>query len=223
MFLTHRNSSLIVLLILFCHIKFILAGYQVERPISELLLTLFAQRHGIDIWHGHQADAQKTVLSAEGDVIPIKNVAAGTSVETKSSLVVDGTGRFRQIGSKYSRVKRFDGWNTDAFWAYFTCHNEPGLSEVCILFLLSEPSAYCIFRCQVFRFFESPHTNHLCFPEGWAWVIRLPSWQGSPIPNLMDMIHYLLDHAEAGTPNDELPSVSYAISLEGAGVSVNFI
>ena len=157
--------------------------------MSELLLTLIAQRNGIDVWHGHQADIKNTVLSTEGDVIPIKNVGAGTKLETKSPLVVDGTGRFRQIGSKFSRVKRFDGWNTDAFWAYFECHNEAAIPDV-------------------LRYYEASHTNHLCFPEGWIWVIRLPSWQGSPIPNLMDMIHYLLDHAEAGTPNDELPSVS---------------
>jgi hypothetical protein len=176
-----------------------LPGFQVERPISELLLTLFAQRHGIDIWHGHQADVQKTVLSAEGDVIPIKNVAAGTSLETKSPLLCDGTGRFRQIGSKFSRVKRFDGWNVDAFWGYFECHNEPALADI-------------------FRFYEAPHTNHLCFPEGWVWVIRLPSWQGSPIPNLMDMIHYILDHAEAGTPNDELPSTYELAKMFGCQV-----
>ena len=67
---------------------------------------------------------------------------------------------------------------------------------------------------QVFRYYEAPHTNHICFPEGWVWVIRLPSWQGSPIPNLLDMIHYLLDHAEAATANDEMPSVSYPTCLK---------
>lgn len=39
-------------------------------------------------------------------------------------------------------------------------------------------------------------------------MIRLLSWEGSPLANMMDMINYLLDHALAGTPNDELPSVS---------------
>lgn len=101
---------------------------------------MLAQRNGIDVWHGHQADIQNTVLSDKGDVIPIKNVAAGTVKETKSPLVVDGTGRFRQIGSKFSRVKRFDGWNTDAFWAYFECHNEAGIPDVRISPLL--PEAY---------------------------------------------------------------------------------
>lgn len=100
--------------------------------MSELLLTIFAQRKGIDVWHGHQADIQNTVISSEGDSVPIKRVGADSAVEIKSPLVVDATGRFRQIGSKYSRVKRLDGWNTDAFWAYFECHNEDGLSDVCL-------------------------------------------------------------------------------------------
>ena len=189
-----------------------------ERSISELLLTVLAQRKGIDVWHGHRADIENTVLSAKGDVIPIKNVATGTMKDTKSPLLVDGTGRFRQIGSKFSRVKRFDGWNTDAFWAYFECHDEAGLSNVRILIRLPRSYTYYIpyiFALQVFRYYEAPHTNHICFPEGWIWVIRLPSWQGSPIPNLMDMLHYLLDHAAAGTPNDEMPSVSYPPRLEG--------
>lgn len=98
--------------------------------MSELLLTVFAQRHGIDVWHGHQADIQSTVLSEEGDTIPVKNVQSGEKVTTKSPLVVDGTGRFRQLASKFSRVKRFEGWNTDAFWAYFDIIDEAGLPDV---------------------------------------------------------------------------------------------
>lgn len=176
-----------------------LPGFQVERPMSELMLTVFAQRHGIDVWHGHQADIQSTVLSEDGDSIPIKNVQSGERIETKASLVVDGTGRFRQLSSKFSRVKRFEGWNTDSFWAYFDIVDEAGIPNV-------------------LRYYEGSHTNHLCFPEGWIWVIRLPSWQGSPIPNQMDMLHYLLDHAEAGTPNDEMPSMFELAEMFGCKV-----
>ena len=39
------------------------------------------------------------------------------------------------------------------------------------------------------------------------WVIRLPSWQGSPVANLMDMMNYLIDESEKGTPGDQLPSM----------------
>lgn len=40
----------------------------------------------------------------------------------------------------------------------------------------------------------------------WAWVIRLPSWEGSPIPNLMEMINHLLDLNDRKTPGDQFPS-----------------
>lgn len=40
----------------------------------------------------------------------------------------------------------------------------------------------------------------------WAWIIRLPSWQGSPLPNLVRMINYLLDLNEKDTHPDEYPS-----------------
>jgi hypothetical protein len=39
------------------------------------------------------------------------------------------------------------------------------------------------------------------------YLIRMLSWHDSPMANLLDMIHYILDHAEMGTPHDELPSV----------------
>lgn len=42
----------------------------------------------------------------------------------------------------------------------------------------------------------------------WAWVIRLPSWEGSPLPNLINMINYLLDLNAAQTPADEFPSAA---------------
>lgn len=57
-----------------------------------------------------------------------------------------------------------------------------------------------------FRYYEGTHTNHLCFPEGWVWVIRLPSWRGSATAHLMDMVTYLLDCAEAGIRGDQIPS-----------------
>ena len=93
--------------------------------MSELLLTVYAQRLGIDVWHGHGADVQNTVLSGDGDVIPIKNSTNGKTFITKSPLLVDGTGRFRQYSSKAARVKRFEGFNTDAFWAYWVSARHP--------------------------------------------------------------------------------------------------
>ncbi|KAI4169806.1 MAG: hypothetical protein LQ343_005455 [Gyalolechia ehrenbergii] len=167
-----------------------LAGFQMERPMSELLLTLFAQRLGVNVYHGKQVDFQgsKVYGGMEANKIEISKGKYDSQPATtvNSSLLVDATGRFRQVASKNAPIHRFEGWNYDAFWAYFTCPKDESKIP--------------------FRFWEGPNTNHLCFPEGWAWVIRVPSWEGSPIPNLMDMLTYLLDCAEGRTPNDEIPS-----------------
>lgn len=176
-----------------------LAGFQVERSISELFLTIVAQRRGINVYHSHQVDVNNTHLSAEGNTVPIQDLEADKR-QTKTvncPLLIDSTGRFRRYSSKAARVRRFEGWNTDAYWGYFKCKDE---TKVPI------------------RQFEGPNTNHLCFPEGWAWVIRLPSWQGSPVANLMDMMNFLIDHAEAGTPGDEIPSMYELAEMFGCKV-----
>jgi flavin-dependent dehydrogenase len=168
-----------------------LSGYQVERPISELLFTLLAQRSGVNVYHGRQVDFNASKIQGgyqsnnKVQVIPGKHDGKPATT-INNSLMVDATGRFRQFASKNASLHRFEGWNYDAFWAYFDApKDESGIP---------------------FRHYEGPHTNHICFPEGWAWVIRLPSWEGSPIANLMDMISYLLDCAEASVPGDQIPS-----------------
>ena len=166
-----------------------LSGFQIERTVSELLFTLLAQRNGVNVYHGRQVDFDATKI--QGGVKSSKIEIAKGKFDGKpaatidSSLFVDATGRFRQLASKSAPTHRFEGWNYDAFWAYFTCPKDESKIP--------------------FRFWEGLHTNHLCFPEGWAWVIRLPSWEGSPTANLMDMISYLLDCAEAGVPGDQVP------------------
>ncbi|KAL8835905.1 MAG: hypothetical protein Q9170_003132 [Blastenia crenularia] len=167
-----------------------LSGFQMERPMSELLFTLVAQRAGVNVYHGKQVDFQATKVQGGLESNKVE-VAKGKfdnqpAKSIDSSLFVDATGRFRQLSSKHAPIKRFEGWNYDATWAYFTCPKDESKIP--------------------FKHWEGPNTNHLCFPEGWAWVIRIPSWEGSPTANLMDMLTYLLDCAEAEIPNDEIPS-----------------
>ncbi|KAI9708956.1 MAG: hypothetical protein M1820_003650 [Bogoriella megaspora] len=167
-----------------------LSGFQLERPVSELLFTLLAQRSGVNVYHGKQVDfasskVQGGIRKNKIEIMADKS-GNGLAKTVDSSLLVDATGRSRQLASKNARLHRFEGWNCDAFWAYFTCPKDESKIP--------------------FRFYEGANTNHLCFPEGWAWVIRLPSWEGSPIPNLMDMLSYLLDCAKAGIPGDQIPS-----------------
>ncbi|KAH7381273.1 hypothetical protein DE146DRAFT_280446 [Phaeosphaeria sp. MPI-PUGE-AT-0046c] len=183
------------------------ATLQIERKISELLLTIFAQRLGVRVLHGTGVDVKGTTI--ESDLDTSKNEAASPSADAKSvnggtgggggqvrlengqeiktRLLVDATGRFRRFASKKSKSKRFEGFNTDSFWAYFEMTGDE--SDL------------------PFENYESCHTNHICLAEGWAWIIRLPTWEGSSIPNLTAMINHLLDLNQANTPSDSYPSM----------------
>ena len=119
---------------------------QIERKISELLLTLVAQRFGVNVWHGHGVDINQAVLKDGGSRIPISNVETKEKKIVKANLVVDATGRFRRLASKQAMVQRFEGWNTDAFWAYF----EETADETDV----------------PLHHYETVFTNHICVPEG---------------------------------------------------------
>lgn len=179
-----------------------LSGYQIERPMSELLLTLLAQRRGINVYHGKKVDFNTSQIQGgvQNSTITVGDAAKESTrmpEEIRTSLIVDATGRFRQLASKKASMKRFEGFNTDAFWAYYT-HPEG-----------EDESKF------PFNSYESCNTNHLCIPEGWFWVIRLLSWEGNPTAKLMDMLSYLLDCAEAGVPSDKIPCTQKLAEMFG--------
>lgn len=119
---------------------------QIERKISELLLTIFAQRLGVNVFHGHSVDINATKLSEKLNLVQVKNNETNQESQIRAQLVVDATGRFRRLASKEARLKRFEGFNTDAFWAYFECPGDE--SDI------------------PFSQYESCNTNHICLPEG---------------------------------------------------------
>lgn len=130
------------------------ATLQVERKISELLLTLFAQRLGVNIFHGHAVNIDSTTLPTDKDdgpsvagrveVFNEGGIEGAKHIDTK--LVVDATGRFRRFASKAARATRFPHFNTDSFWAYFEMDCDE--TEIPL------------------RHYESCHTNHVCLAEG---------------------------------------------------------
>ena len=95
-----------------------LSGFQIERPVSELLFTILAQRHGVNVYHGRQVDFTTTKVQGgvggnKINITPSKyDNKPATSID--SSLLVDATGRFRQLASKNAPLHRFEGWNYDA-------------------------------------------------------------------------------------------------------------
>ncbi|CZR70132.1 uncharacterized protein PAC_20033 [Phialocephala subalpina] len=168
---------------------------QIERKVSELLLTLFAQRLGITVLHGHEAVIEDDTVNktSEETVLKVLDKDTGKEESVGAKLLIDATGRFHRFVSKSKEVriqrpKGSEGFNTHAFWGYFECDVDE--KEIPL------------------RDYESVNTNHICVPEGWAWVIRLPTWEGSPLPNLINMINHLLDLNAANTPADAYPSTA---------------
>ena len=121
---------------------------QIERKISELLLTIYAQRPGVTVLHGKEVDVDGTELSGDGHVVRVKDRETEERLDVKAELLIDATGRFHRFVSKTTkeRVERPEGLNTDAFWAYFECVGDE--SEIPL------------------RHYESVNTNHICLPEG---------------------------------------------------------
>jgi flavin-dependent dehydrogenase len=129
---------------------------QMERKISELLLTRFAQRSGIKVLHGHAVFVENSCLAHSGSSLDVQNIETRQESTIHTRMTVDATGRFRRVASKVARLKRFEGFNTNAFWAYF----EEKTDEKNI----------------PLREYESCNTNHICLPEGY--VRLLQSFEG---------------------------------------------
>jgi hypothetical protein len=122
---------------------------QIERKISELMLTLYAQRLGITVLHGKEVIIEKESTMAEkADGIPIKVRDSETMKEesVEARLVIDATGRFHRFVSKDARIERVEGFNTNAYWAYFECQGDEADIPL--------------------RHYESVNTNHICLAEG---------------------------------------------------------
>jgi hypothetical protein len=83
--------------------------FQMERKISEMVLTLLAQRLGVDVYHGTPVEIDATVLNHADSKIKVKDIETQVSREVSSKLVVDATGRFRRLASKAARLERFEG------------------------------------------------------------------------------------------------------------------
>lgn len=121
---------------------------QIERKISELMLTLFAQRLGITVLHGREVvteDLKAKPLNEE-IIVQVKDIVRNEQAAVKARLIIDASGRHHRLVSKHTRIEQVEGFNTHAFWAYFDCIGDE--SEIPL------------------RHYESVNTNHLCIPEG---------------------------------------------------------
>ncbi|KAJ7640894.1 hypothetical protein DFH06DRAFT_624907 [Mycena polygramma] len=183
-------------------------SFQLDRRVSELFFTMWAQQLGVNVYHGvmidfdiPEAGSIMSDLSLEElsnpTNIPVKpfrtpkvllkdlNHVLPSTVDTR--LVCDASGFSRRLTSKFGARERFDGWNTDAYWTYF---REKDLSNV----------------DERLIGWNYPATKHICFPEGWGWFIGLISWHHAPLANLMDLCAHIISEARAGVKPDDFIS-----------------
>ncbi|MCJ1329727.1 hypothetical protein MMC10_006407 [Thelotrema lepadinum] len=180
-------------------------SFQLDRRMSELLFTMWAQKMGIEVYHGVNVDFDVAEnLDVHQTSFPASKGAAmnplraprvvlksfpqsqwsGTLVDPL--LVCDATGFQRKLTSKFGKREAFGTWNCDAYWAYFK-KRDPSIADSRL------------------EGWDYPATNHICFPEGWGWFIELMSWHHAPLANLMDLVAYIIDCASNGVPACDLP------------------
>ncbi|KAF8196879.1 hypothetical protein K438DRAFT_1433672, partial [Mycena galopus ATCC 62051] len=170
-------------------------SFQLDRRMSELFMTMWAQSIGINVYHGVAVDFEIPVggsitnksevprpFTTPKVILNDSSKSIGTSVDAR--MVCDASGFSRRLTSKFGAREKFEGWNTDAYWTYF---REKGVTKVDERLLG----------------WNYPATKHLCFPEGWGWFIGLISWERAPLANLMDMVAHVIASAAAGVPAEE--------------------
>jgi flavin-dependent dehydrogenase len=182
------------------------ASLQLDRRVSDLFLTMWAQKLGVRVYHGVgvdyevevPADAPPTdsvvreiLLKDSGKSLGISS-EDGEVAESKieARYVCDASGFACRITSKVGQKETFDGWNTDSVWAYF------------------KPQEYSPPEGEEDELLDWDYAagKHICFAEGWGWFIKLISWHKAPLANLMDMLTHFIDLAITRTPLSEMPS-----------------
>ncbi|KAL8826287.1 MAG: hypothetical protein Q9170_007459 [Blastenia crenularia] len=181
-------------------------SYQLDRRVSELFFTMWAQKIGIKVYHGVECGIELPDR-ADQAVTKLDDVTASPSVEppkitlkdpmrpinttddnVHAKLVVDASGFSRKLTSKFGDKEKLGPWNCDAYWAYFK-QKDSGFKNV----------------DKRLNKWDYPATKHMCFPEGWGWFIGLISWHHARLANLMDLLAYIVESASAGVPADEIP------------------
>ncbi|KAH9904413.1 hypothetical protein F4778DRAFT_732383 [Xylariomycetidae sp. FL2044] len=168
-------------------------SFQMDRRVSELFFTMWAQHKGIHVVYGVDADFALTDNDDSSDdnisapkVVLKRPIPGFDGTALQPRVACDASGFSRRLTSKVGRKQTFEGWNCDAYWAYFK--ERPGSKA-------EDRVAY----------WDYPSTNHMCFPEGWGWFIKLISWHHAPLPKLMDIVAHLIDLASRGVPADQVP------------------
>ncbi|MCJ1340954.1 hypothetical protein MMC09_006250 [Bachmanniomyces sp. S44760] len=180
-------------------------SYQLDRRVSELFFTMWAQKLGINVYHGVECgielpkgvgqavtkfDEQGIAVSIHPPHIKLKDPLQSTgttATSVKAKVVCDASGFSRSLTGKFGNKEKLGSWNCDAYWAYFKRKDTDFNVDDRLLK------------------WDHPATKHMCFPEGWGWFIELISWHQAPLANLMDLLAYIIESAIDGVPADDIP------------------
>lgn len=174
-------------------------SFQLDRGMSELFLTMWAQQMGINVYHGVDIGFQVTKKGAihtsidrpasrsfEVPRVVLKDSSGLIASHISARMVCDATGFSRGLTSKFGNREKYKGWNTNAYWAYFKEKDVPNVESR-------------------LKHWDYPATKHICFPEGWGWFIKLISWHHAPLCNLMDLVAYVIESAKNNVTADDIP------------------
>ncbi|MFT7522125.1 MAG: flavin-dependent dehydrogenase/AcrR family transcriptional regulator, partial [Kiritimatiellia bacterium] len=179
--------------------------FQVERRPLELLLHQHLESMGIEVLLGAEARLADASLERNNCVVDI--IIGGATQRVGARQVVDASGP-ASVLAKRMGLWTSDGapFQTSASWGYWR-----GLTPLGEL-----PGWSC--RSQ---FPRQEYTQHLCFREGWMWVIPLVSWQQAPTRNLDRLIRQVRQPSEPhdratlsarfGCPNQPLTSIGLVL------------
>ena len=134
--------------------------FQVERSVLDSLVIRNTQRLGVTLLHGATASVDCDQLGPQGGVVSYRIGSSQRRVRAK--LVVDASGPAgyiaRQLGLWTSDDLPFQ---TSAIWGYW-----PGIPP------LGTRTGFT----RRTQFPRDEYTQHVCFPEGWMWLIPLWTW-----------------------------------------------
>ncbi|KAJ7679739.1 hypothetical protein B0H17DRAFT_1206387 [Mycena rosella] len=133
------------------------------------------------LWiYGGELDVSTETCDPPKVLLKDSSNATGTSVNVR--LVCNASGFSHRLMGKFSVWEKFESvWNADTYWTYF---HETNISNIKDRLLA----------------WNYPATKHICFPEGWGWIIGLISWQRALLANLMDLVSHVITSAAASIP-----------------------
>lgn len=169
-------------------------SFQYDRRVLSMLMLELARRRDIELITGCRSDIlQRTdgkdwsVIHNDGfchvllEHLDLRKLRMS---HLRTKVVVNASGRngilqgcYRKPFSKHPVVKKHVHFNTNAVWAHF--------------------QAPLVKKMRLLKRFDEPTTKHVCFPEGWMWMIRLVDWTKTSDTKLQNHVSTLLDQLEA--------------------------